>query len=108
MASDHLVVITTTFPTSTAAEACGRRLVEMRVAACVQVEGPFTSVYRWKDAVETAMEWRCVCKTVAECEETCITVIKSIHAYATPQITVATVIGSPDYSAWVRDSVHVP
>lgn len=108
MANDQLISITTTFPTGAAAEACGRRLVELRLAACSQVEGPVTSVYRWQGGVETATEWRCICKTVPECQAACIAAITSGHDYATPQITIATLMGSPEYASWVRESVIVP
>lgn len=107
MATDHVISITTTFPTVEAAAACGRRLVELRVAACAQVEGPLTSVYRWQAGVETAVEWRCICKTVPERQAACVAAISDGHAYATPQITIATLVGSADYAAWVRESVSV-
>lgn len=105
MTSAHVVSITTTFSTSAAAEVCGRRLVEARLAACVQVEGPVSSIYRWAGTVEVAMEWRCVCKTLPERQAECIAAIRSGHEYAIPQILVATLAGSPDYAAWVRDSL---
>jgi len=108
MTADHVISITTTFPTSAAAEACGRRLVEMRLAACVQVEGPFISIYRWQESIETATEWRCVCKTLAERERACVAAITAGHEYTTPQITVASLVGSPAYAAWIRESVVRP
>lgn len=108
MAADHVILITTTFPTSAAAEACGRRLVELRLAACVQVEGPVISIYRWKESLETATEWRCVCKTLAELEQECVAAITAGHSYTTPQIIIASLVGSPAYAAWIRESVVRP
>jgi periplasmic divalent cation tolerance protein len=105
MNSAELISITTTFSSREAAEACGRRLVESRLAACVQVEGPITSLYRWQDAVETAVEWRCACKTTGEREAECVAAIVAAHEYDTPQIAVARLAGSPAYAAWIRESV---
>lgn len=105
MNTAELISITTTFSSREAAEACGRRLVELRLAACVQVEGPVTSLYRWRGAVETAVEWRCVCKTTGEREAECVAAILVAHDYDTPQIAVARLAGSPAYAAWIRESV---
>ncbi|MFM7185487.1 MAG: divalent-cation tolerance protein CutA [Planctomycetota bacterium] len=108
MPSDQLISITTTFSTSAAAEACGRRLVEMRLAGCVQVEGPLASMYRWQGRMEAATEWRCVCKTAADREADCIAAITAMHDYEIPQISVVAVRGSPAYAAWIRDSLDSP
>jgi periplasmic divalent cation tolerance protein len=105
MNSAELISITTTFSSREAAEACGRRLVESRLAACVQVEGPITSLYRWQGTVETAVEWRCACKTTGEREAECVAAIVAAHEYDTPQIAVARLAGSPAYAAWIRESV---
>lgn len=105
MNAAELISITTTFSSREEAEACGRRLVELRLAACVQVEGPITSLYRWRGAIETAVEWRCVCKTTGSCEAECTAAILALHDYDTPQIAIARLAGSPAYAAWVRESV---
>jgi periplasmic divalent cation tolerance protein len=105
MPANDVIAISTTFASREAAEACGRSLVERRLAACVQVEGPLTSVYRWQAAVETTVEWRCTCKTTATREAACIAAIAGLHDYQTPQITVANVRATPSYAAWVHESV---
>lgn len=101
----QIVAITTTFASRKQAEDCARRLVDGRLAACVQVEGPMTSVYRWQGAVETSREWRCTCKTSVERQASCVAAIIADHGYSTPQITVAELTCSASYAAWVRESV---
>lgn len=105
MPDTEIIAIATTFSSKAAAEACGSRLVESRLAACVQVEGPITSFYRWQAAVDTAVEWRCICKTAVEREAECVAAILSSHGYATPQIAVTRLTSSSSYAAWVRESV---
>lgn len=105
MNTAELISITTTFASREAAEACGRRLVELRLAACVQVDGPITSLYRWQGVVETAVEWRCVCKTTDAREAECAAAILAAHDYDIPQIAIARLAGSPAYAAWIRESV---
>lgn len=105
MPESDVIAIATTFASRESAEACGRTLVEARTAACAQIEGPLTSVYRWQGAVETAAEWRCTCKTTAAREAECIAAIRRLHDYQTPQITVARLGCTSDYAAWVCQSV---
>jgi periplasmic divalent cation tolerance protein len=102
---EAIVEIRTTFGTRAAAEACGHALVVARLAACVQLDGPITSAYRWRGAVESAEEWRCTCKTTSDCESACVAGILARHPYETPEIIVAPVVASAAYAAWVRESV---
>lgn len=100
-----LTEIRTTFATREAAEACAAALVAERVAACVQIDGPVQSTYRWRGAVEQAVEFRCTCKTAPERANNCVESIVRIHGYETPEILVSAVAASPAYAAWVRSSV---
>lgn len=100
-----LVEIRTTFAAREAADACAARLLADRVAACVQIDGPVTSVYRWRGLVETATEWRCTCKTTPARSAACRSTILAVHDYATPEILETPATATPAYAAWVRDSV---
>ncbi len=100
-----IVEIRTTFGSRCEASACAERLVADRLAACVQVEGPVTSTYRWQAAIETAEEWRCTCKTTLGRRDACIGAIVGGHPYQTPQVTVVPVDATAAYAAWVHDSV---
>ena len=60
--TDYVQVATTTERREDA-ERIARALVEARLAACVQVLGPITSVYRWKGSIETSQEWLCTAKS---------------------------------------------
>ena len=102
---DVVAEIRTTFAARDAAEACANRLVSARLAACVQIDGPVHSTYRWEGAVETATEWRCTCKTTPAAAEACIAAIVAGHPYANPEVLVRHSTATPAYAAWVRDSV---
>lgn len=105
IAEHCLVEIVTTFDTREAAVACGGRLVEGELAACVQIDGPVTSIYRWQGSVEAAEEWRCTCKTTPARREACLAAIQAAHPYETPQLTIALVGATRSYAAWVEQSV---
>lgn len=103
---EHAIVeIRTTFGGRAAAEACAGRLVEERLAACVQVDGPVRSVYRWRGGVETAEEFRCTCKTSVERAPACVAAIERGHDYETPEIILSRVTATAAYASWVRASV---
>lgn len=104
-ATPGFVEIRTTFGDRAAAEACARRLVEATLAACVQVDGPITSIYAWRGGVETATEWRCTCKTTAARAAACRAAIASGHPYETPEIVEAPISAAGTYAAWLRASV---
>ncbi|MEU3821119.1 divalent-cation tolerance protein CutA [Streptomyces sp. NPDC030392] len=99
--SDVLAVLTTT-DAAEKAEALARGAVEARVAACAQVSGPVTSVYRWEGAVETAREWQVLFKTAAARYDALEEHIRRHHDYDTPEIVAMPVVrGGADYLAWV-------
>ena len=102
---EPIVEIRTTCGDRAAAEACAESLIAERLAACVQVDGPIRSTYRWQDRIETADEWRCICKTTASRAAACRERIVRTHAYETPEILQVTVEATAAYAAWVRDSV---
>ena len=104
--SDAVAEIRTTFPRRSAADACAARLVAERLAACVQIDGPIKSLYRWQGAVDSADEFRCICKTSPERAEACVVGILASHEYDNPEVITAIVRASPAYAAWVRESVE--
>lgn len=84
----------------------GRALVEGKLAACVNVLGEATSIYRWQGAVEEAGEVVLVAKTKAELFGAVRDKVKSLHSYETPCI-VAYPMANADaaYLAWIKSSV---
>ncbi len=101
-----LVEIRTTFGSREAALSCADRLVRVRLAACVQVDGPITSTYAWQGAIERSEEWRCTCKTTRAAREACVASIKTGHEYETPQVVVTMLEATAAYAAWVVETVQ--
>lgn len=52
----EFVQVATTFDAVEEAEALAASVVQARLAACAQTEGPVTSVYRWDGAVQKDKE----------------------------------------------------
>ena len=102
--TDVIQVVSTT-ETYADAEAMARYLVEQGLAACAQVGGPITSIYRWQGRLETAQEWQCVIKTRAALYAQVEEAIRARHAYQTPEILATPVVrGSAAYLDWVVES----
>lgn len=105
MEEPTIVEIRTTFGDRAAAEACAGMLVRGRLAACVQIDGPVVSTYVWRDAVETADEWRCTCKTTPGRASACRAAIVAAHPYDLPEVVEVRLGASAAYADWVRESV---
>ncbi len=100
--AEYCQVSTTTGSRGAAAE-LARSAVQARVAACGQVVGPLTSVYRWQGRVDEATEWLVLFKTAADRSDALVEHVRSRHSYDVPEIIVTPVTGGdPGYLAWLR------
>jgi periplasmic divalent cation tolerance protein len=104
----NAIVITTTADNQELLTQIAERLLQDRLAACCQVLGPLTSIYRWKDKVEKASEWMCLIKTRKEHFERVAAVIGELHSYEVPEI-IATEMhqASSEYLAWLFEETDV-
>ncbi len=103
--SDYLQVFCTAGCRSEA-EKIAEALVEQRLAACAQIAGPITSIFRWEGEVEHAEEWLLLMKTTVEAYPAMERVILEMHSYDTPEITAVPIErGSAGYLQWLDDSV---
>lgn len=98
--------IRSTFADHAAAESAARRLVEEGAAACGQVEGPVTSVYRWRGKLEITTEYRLTVKTSPAAVDRCLQSLRAVHAYEVPELLVAELSATGDYADWVSKSVR--
>src|SRR5258708_39926415 len=103
--ADFIQVLTTT-DSKILAEHIGRALVELRLAACVQIVGPMASIYRWQRQIETAEEWQCWIKTTRERFTSVELAIRELHTYSVPEILAIPIIaGSAAYLQWLEEQV---
>lgn len=88
------------------AEKIARKLVEERLAACIQIIGPIKSYYWWKRAIEESEEWLCIVKTKMHLYEKLESMIKSMHSYQVPEIVVLPIIkGNESYLKWMDEEL---
>jgi len=100
------VLILCTCPNEESASRLAEALVSERLAACVNVLASVKSVYRWKDAVETATEHLLLIKTTDARFPAVRARIVELHSYDTPEIiAVPITAGSETYMSWLAAQV---
>ncbi len=100
-------IVLTTCADREQAERIAHRLVEQRLAACVNILPGVQSIYQWQGAVESAAEVLLMIKTrVAHTSEVQAT-IASLHSYEVPEFLVLPVSGgSESYLAWMDGALR--
>ena len=86
-----------------------RRLIDEKLAACVNITQGVQSVYRWEGKVTQGKEFLMFIKTTRELFPEIRTEISLIHSYHTPEIICLPIIdGSRNYLQWMGESVRKP
>lgn len=100
-------MVFTNCPDAQSATALAQHLVEQKLAACVNVLGACTSVYRWRGAMERAQEVPVLIKTTHAAYDRLAAAIRAHHPYELPEIVAVRLeAGLPEYLNWVRSEVE--
>ena len=103
------ILVITNLPDREAALAVAERLVTERLAACVNVLGECTSVYRWKGELERAAEVTLLVKTRAALYPRVEAAIRGLHPYELPEIVAVPIsAGLPGYLEWIAAETAAP
>ena len=102
----NIAIISTTLGNAEAAQHLAKRIVEAKLAACVQIDGPIQSVYRWKGQLCTDDEYRLSCKTLPSLRSQALQFLRQNHSYELPELIVAEVEASQDYWQWLSEQVQ--
>lgn len=106
---EGFIVALTTAPDGRVARWMAQKVVEERLAACVNIVGPIKSVFRWKDGVEQVAEHLLVMKTTVDRTPALGERIEELHPYETPEFLSLSVVGGVrDYLEWIVNSVGPP
>ncbi len=101
-----IALVHVTFGTADEAEDIGRRMVENGLAACVNLLGPCSSIYRWQGKVETAAEHRALFKTTPQLARELADRIAALHSYDLPAIEIWPAAAGDAIADWVADSTR--
>lgn len=99
---EPVLLVMTNLPDRASARRLADGLVSARLAACVNLLADCESIYRWKGAIETAVETPVLIKTRAALYAEVEAYICSHHPYEVPEVLAVSVsAGHAAYLRWV-------
>ena len=98
-------IVITTVDSIELAEKISNYLVQNNIAACVNIIGPYSSIYKWKNKLIQNKEIILWIKTLTENILSVSNTIKSLHSYDVPEIiSFRFKSHNDDYSQWICDT----
>lgn len=103
------ILIITSLPDRAVAMSLAQKLIDARVAACVNVLAECTSVYQWQGKNESTAEVPVLVKTLARHYSRVEELITSLHPYELPEIIAVPISsGLPAYLDWIAGETSTP
>ncbi len=97
----------TTVSSREEANTLASELVSRRLAACVNILGPISSVYRWQGEVENSEEFLLLIKSTEAQLRPIQDALGELHSYQLPElISFVVESGAQSYLDWIAASVH--
>ena len=96
-------IILCRFPNEKDARHVANILLEEEIVACVQIQGPIQSIYKWNGKMVCEEEWKISLKAKDENVERAHQIVLKKHTYENPQWIVINATGSKAYEDWVAE-----
>lgn len=96
-----IALVRVTCANAAEAERIAEIVVRDRLAACVNIESPCRSVYRWQGQIERANEVPILCKTAMTVAPRLVAMIAELHSYDSPAIEVWPAAASDAIADWL-------
>ena len=102
-----MIIVLTTTSTAEEGESLAEKIVEARLAACVQILPQMKSVYMWKGTLQKDAEHLLLIKTLPEKFDELSAFITANHSYEVPEIVAidAERVSSP-YLEWMKAVIN--
>ena len=101
------IVVLSTCDSQKQAKTIAHRLVERKLAACVNIVPGATSVYRWQDKIEESAEYLLLIKSSRPLFEKLSQELSAIHSYQIPEcIALPIVEGCESYLDWLARALQ--
>ncbi|KAG7314597.1 hypothetical protein KOW79_021900 [Hemibagrus wyckioides] len=102
----HHSVLLINCPTEQTAKDIGRHIMEKRMAACVNILPPTSTMFYWNGEIQDASEILLLVRTRTSMIQRLTEIVKAIHPYQTPEILSFPIQdGSHSYLKWIDDVV---
>lgn len=103
----NMIIVLTTAPGIEEAESLAEKIVDAKLAGCVQVLPRMSSFYFWDGKIEKDAEHLLLIKTLQVKYEELESFIKSNHSYTVPEIVaIEAEKVSGDYLKWLNGYVN--
>ena len=101
------IVVLITAPSKEVARGIARRLLEDKLAACVNILPAINSLYVWEGELQDDEEVLLIVKSRSEVfEKGLVPAVQSIHPYEVPEIiAIPVVMGLQSYLDWIKSLV---
>lgn len=104
----HCIFVISNLPDEASAKRLAEHLVGSGLAACVNIQPPCQSVYRWQGKVEHATEIPVFIKTSIDAYPALEATIRELHPYEVPEIIALPISqGLPSYLQWVARETEI-
>jgi periplasmic divalent cation tolerance protein len=104
--TDKRLMLTTT-SSGEEAKAIATELVSRRLAACVNIVGPISSVYQWQGEVERSEEFLLLIKSTEAQTQAIQEALRELHSYQIPELICLNIeAGLDSYLNWIATSVR--
>lgn len=101
------IVVLITVPSRETGQQIANDLLRRKLAACVNILAPITSIYTWEGQAHTDEEAMLIVKTRLGLFEELNQAVKKLHPYEVPEIIALPVLmGSSSYLAWIDEVTH--
>ncbi|MFG0287257.1 MAG: divalent-cation tolerance protein CutA [Rhodopirellula sp. JB044] len=104
-----LAIVWTTLADRDSARQLASSMLDRRLAACIQIDSPIESHYRWEGRLHVDTEVRLIIKTTSDLVPELIRWLGENHPYDEPQILATEVTETTSgYAAWVAAETSPP
>jgi periplasmic divalent cation tolerance protein len=101
------IIVLVTAPSSNEADLLGRKIIELRLAACVNLIPGVRSLFRWDGKVTEETECLMIFKSTKDCYADLERMIRQEHSYSVPEVIALPIIdGSASYLQWIRSETQ--
>ena len=104
---NNAIVVLSNLPDKASAEKLAEIFISQKLAACVNILAPCTSIYPWQGKIEHATEYPIMIKTTQKHYTAVESTILANHPYELPEvIQVCIEDGHAPYLAWIKANLN--
>ncbi|MGI9536913.1 MAG: divalent-cation tolerance protein CutA [Desulfocapsaceae bacterium] len=100
------IVVTTSIDKEDVAQKLAELVIKERLAACVQILPPVTSLYWWQGEIASDKEFLLNMKSDRILFDRLVNVIRSVHSYEVPEIIATGIVEmDQEYANWMKEEL---